>query len=129
MRTNAANAARTKTIQKAATTAANNAVTAQRIRAKLLARLEREIDALPDNIGTDTRQSIIDNTYSNVSPPGKAQRTRLTKIKEGAKEYKLRDLTAAWKDLTADLPRVDDETKNAPIYELIRRIDDACGIQ
>lgn len=126
------NAVRTKTIEKTAATIADNAVTAQRIRAKLLARLEREIDALPDSIGTETRQAITDNTYGNVNGTGNitgsGQRVRLTKVKEGAKEYKLRDLTAAWKDLTADLPRVDDETKNAPIYELIRRIDDACGV-
>lgn len=73
--------------------------------------MEREIDALPDSIGTETRQAITDNTYSNVNGTGNitgsGQRVRLTKVKEGAKEYKLRDLTAAWKDLTCDLPKAD----------------------
>lgn len=103
--------ANTKTAQKTAASVANNAVTAQRIRAKLLARLEREIDALPDTIGTETHQTITDNQYSDVNDTNNIKtggaRVRMTKVKEGGKSYKLRDLTAAWKDLTGDLPRAD----------------------
>ena len=83
-----------KSAQKVAESAASNAVTAQRIRAKLLARLEREIDALPDEIGTNKRKAIIQYEYDGKRPK---------KQKDVATEYKLRDLTAAWKDLTEGL--------------------------
>ena len=57
---------------------AENADIAERIRMKLLARLEREIDALPDSIGT--------------------------RLSRDGKECKLRDLTGAYLDLTRDAP-------------------------
>lgn len=88
------NVAATKSLQKVAEAAASNAVTAQRIRAKLLARLEREIDALPQEIGTSKRKSITQYEYDGKRPK---------KTKDMATEYKLRDLTAAWKDLTEGL--------------------------
>ena len=83
-----------KASQKTAESAASNAVTAQRIRAKLLARLEREIDALPDSIGTNKRKAVTEYEYDGKRPK---------KQKDIATEYKLRDLTAAWKDLTEGL--------------------------
>lgn len=83
-----------KSTQKTAESAASNAVTAQRIRAKLLARLEREIDALPDSIGTNKRKAVTEYEYDGKRPK---------KQKDIATEYKLRDLTAAWKDLTEGL--------------------------
>ena len=85
-----------KAAQRTAESAASNAVTAQRIRAKLLARLEKEIDALPDSIGTNKRQAVINYEYGLNGKTLKAQ-------KDLATEYKLRDLTAAWKDLTEGL--------------------------
>lgn len=85
-----------KATQKTAESAASNAVIAQRIRAKLLARLEREIDALPDSIGTNKRQAVTNYEYGLNGKTLKAH-------KDLATEYKLRDLTAAWKDLTDGL--------------------------
>ena len=55
---------------------AENADIAERIRMKLLERLEREIDALPESIGT--------------------------RLSRDGKECKLRDLTGAYLDLTRD---------------------------
>lgn len=87
-------------VRKTAKKAADNAVTAQRIREKLLKRLEKEIDALPETIGTGKRNAVIQYDYN-----GK----KIQKQKDSAVEYKLKDLTAAWKDLTDGLD-IDDET-------------------
>ena len=87
-----------KTAQKTAEAAATNAATAQRIRAKLLARLEREIDALPEKIGSSNRKSMTSYEYSVT---GTAKRPKA--VGEISTEYRLRDLTAAWKDLTEGL--------------------------
>ncbi len=87
-----------KIAQKTAEAAATNAVTAQRIRAKLLARLEREIDALPTEIGSANRKSLTSYEY-NVT--GNSRRPK--SVGEVSTEYRLRDLTAAWKDLTEGL--------------------------
>lgn len=57
---------------------AENADIAARIRMKLLVRLEQEIDALPESIGT--------------------------RLSRDGKECKLRDLTGAYLDLTRDAP-------------------------
>ena len=40
---------------------------------------------------------------------------------------RLRDLTAAYKDLTEDLTNANTD-KNAPIYELLRKLDNECGV-
>lgn len=80
--------------RKAANAASENVATAERIRAKLLKRIEREIDALPENIGTEMFNNIENLTYD-----GK----RLTRKTHGGKAYKLRDLTAAYRDLTAGM--------------------------
>ena len=79
--------------QKIAEAAADNATVAARIKAKLLRKLEREIDALPDMIGSETRNSVVERTGNK----------KKSIIKEAAKAYKLRDLTAAYKDLTSDM--------------------------
>lgn len=83
-----------KSLQKVANAAATNAVIAQRIREKLLLRLEREIDALPDSIGTNKRKAVTEYEYDGKRPK---------KQKDIATEYKLKDLTSAWKDLTEGL--------------------------
>lgn len=57
---------------------AENADITARIRMKLLVRLEQEIDALPESIGT--------------------------RLSRDGKEFKLRDLTGAYLDLTRDAP-------------------------
>ena len=68
---------------------AENADIAERIRMKLLERLEREIDALPESIGT--------------------------RLSRDGKECKLRDLTGAYLDLTRDAP---DAAKTGDFYAL-----------
>ena len=82
-----------KSMQKIADTAADNAVIAERIKEKLLKRLEKEIDALPEKIGSDAKQAQVEHTYDG---------RRITKTTERTLAYKLRDLTAAYKDLTED---------------------------
>lgn len=79
--------------RKTAQVASSNAETAARIKAKLLQKLEREIDALPDMIGSETRNSVIERSIAK----GKST------TKEASKAYRLRDLAAAYKDLTADM--------------------------
>ena len=85
-----------KAQQKTADIAANNATKSERIRAKLLNILEREVDALPDSIGTE----LYKNT-SNMAYEGE-KGGRLTKRNDGGKKYKLTDLTRAYRDLVDD---------------------------
>ena len=80
-------------VQEAANAVAENAQIAARIKAKLLKKLEKEIDALPDSIGSETRNSVVENS---IGMDGRRQR-------EVTKAYKLRDLTAAYRDLTGDM--------------------------
>lgn len=96
LRQEAQDKATAKTIQKTADIAADNATIAARIRTKLLRKLEREIDALPDMIGSETRNSVTENEFSQDG-------RRIQKVKEAAKSFRLRDLAAAYKDLTADM--------------------------
>ena len=96
LRQEAQDKATAKSIQKTADIAADNATIAARIRTKLLRKLEKEIDALPDMIGSETRNSVTENEFSQDG-------RRIQKVKEAAKSFKLRDLAAAYKDLTADM--------------------------
>jgi hypothetical protein len=80
--------------QKTANAASDNAAIAQRIKAKLLKRLEKEIDALPEKIGSETTGTNITNGKND-----KGNKTRSIT----SQTYKLRDLTAAYKDLTDDM--------------------------
>lgn len=92
--------------QKAANAAAENVATAERIKAKLLRQLEREIDALPDNIGTETKKTIIDNRFGGKEDGKKtAAYGQVTHSEELTRAYSLRDLTAAYKNLTSDMPK------------------------
>ena len=102
-----------KAVKESADAAADNAIVAARIKSKLLRKLEREIDALPDNIGSETRNSVVEKTG------GKGKSI----IKEAAKAYKLRDLAAAYKDLTADMqmPEAASNPLLQSLYELERR--------
>ena len=105
-------------IKKTAESAADNALIASRIRTKLLLKLEREIDALPDLIGSETRNSFIDNEYQGKS-------SKPTKTTEFSKSFKIRDLTAAYKDLTGDLTTTDNAGSELlqSLLELERRVD------
>lgn len=91
-----------KTQQKTADAISDNAAIAQRIKAKLLRKLEKEIDALPDSMGSETRQTVLENEYL-YNDKGKPIGTKPSKAKEATKAFKLRDLTAAYKDLTDDM--------------------------
>ena len=95
LREKARSKAVTKQIQKTAASAADNAVTAQRIKAKLLARLEKEIDSLPvEQIGTSTLNQIEKYKIDGTGRPIKERKSI---------EVRLRELTSAFKDLTADI--------------------------
>lgn len=113
------NKALAKIEQKTADVAAQNAVIAKRIQTKLLNRLEKEIDALPELIGSEKHKIVIENEYQD-SPRGKG--SRLARSTNKYLDYKLRDLTAAWKDLMSDMPKAE-ESDDEPIDNLIARID------
>lgn len=98
----ASNRSNTEAIQRTAEAAADNAAIAQRIRTKLLLRLEREIDSMPDTVGSDSHQS--------TSQRIRGENGNYT-IKDAYRAYKLKDLTAAWKDLTGDLS-IEDDTED-----------------
>lgn len=80
--------------QKTASAVSDNAAIAQRIKEKLLRKLEKEIDELPDKIGSEKV-----NTGVEYGKSEKGNKIR----KETTTAYKLRDLTAAYKDLTSDM--------------------------
>jgi len=91
--------------QKTANAIAENSVIAARIKAKLLRQLEREIDALPENIGSETRKTVVDNRFGDGKDKKSAVYGQVVHSEEMSRSYKLRDLTAAYKDLTADMPK------------------------
>lgn len=80
--------------QKAAKAISDNAATAQRIKTKLLRKLEKEIDDLPDAMGSESGGSNI-----TFGKDDKGNRRKMV----ASKTYKLRDLTAAYRDLTEDM--------------------------
>ena len=88
-----------KAQQKAADAVSSSAIRAQRIREKLLQRLEKEIDALPENIGSNFHKG---RTTLEYGKDGKSRKP--TKTEDVYLDYKLKDLSSAWKDLTDGLP-------------------------
>lgn len=78
--------AKARTEQKAIESIASNAEIYSRIKRKLLIRLEKEIDNMPEDIGSESRQTDINKSKS--------------KINERSKAYKLRDFTSALRDLS-----------------------------
>lgn len=103
-RAKAADKARTRAVQKTAEAAADNAVLAQDIKKRLLLRLSRIEQKYPLD-ATEVRTRQGNNTAV----------------------YRIRDLTAAYKDLTEDMPKSAGD-KNAPIYELLNRLDGECDV-
>ena len=95
--------------QKTANAMAENSIVAARIKAKLLRQLEKEIDALPDSIGSETRKTIVDNKFGDGKDKKSAAYGQVVHSEELSRSYKLRDLTAAYKDLTADMPKENSE--------------------
>lgn len=117
LREEAVNKAITNAQQKTANAAADNAVTAARIRAKLLSLLERKTDEVIQEVssGTAIRKSVTDHVYNDE---GKIVRT-----KDVQTEQKIKDLAAMFKDLTADMvtdPGRNNELLQA-LYDLEKR--------
>lgn len=104
LRKRTANEVETKTIQRTAEVAADNATRAQAIKGNLLERLQRIAEKYPYD-ATEVRQRHENNTVI----------------------FRIRDLTAAYKDLTEDLPKGDTD-KNTPIMELLKRLDGECDV-
>lgn len=82
--------------EQAISSAARNVETAARIKAKLLAKLERAIDNLPEDMKGTT-------AYADRASTDFDKKTGVPVKRKSGYEYKLRDLTAAYKDLTADM--------------------------
>lgn len=87
------------TKQKTADAIVDNASIAQDIKKRLLLRLKR-----------------IEEKYPADATEVRARQDGKTIV------YRLRDLTSAFKDLTDGIPMCEGD-KNAPIYELIRKLD------
>lgn len=91
--------------QKTAEAAADNATIAENIKKTMLLRLQRIAENYPRD-ATEVRRKE-DGAYCL---------------------YKIKDLAEAYKALTEDIPKVE-ENKNAPIYELLRKLDGECDVQ
>ena len=104
-RRKAVDRSRTKAVQKVAEAAADNATIAAGIKRKGLLLIDRLFDVYMEETGTEHRE-----THGNK-----------TDIR------RLRDLTAAYKDLTGDMPKVDAERQNDALRAILRRWDDAAG--
>lgn len=92
-------------VQKTADIAADNATIAENIKRKGLLLLEKLFDDYMQYTVTEHRESG-----------------------EGRTDVKrLRDLTAAYKDLTEDIPKAGDD-RNAPIYDLLKKLDGECDV-
>jgi hypothetical protein len=98
-----------KATQKVANIAADNAAIAQRIKQKLLKRLEKEIDELPEHLGSET--------YSEVVAKDK-KGNRTTK----GRRYRLNDLAQSYKTLVGDLPEIDlmDNVEDDPLTRSLK---------
>jgi alanyl-tRNA synthetase len=103
-REKASNKAAMKAQQKTAVAAADNAVLAADIKKRLLLRLSRMEQKYPFD-ATEIRTHEGKNTVI----------------------FKIRDLTAAYKDLTEDMPKGEGD-RNAPIFELLRKLDGECDV-
>lgn len=108
-RKQAANKAMAKAEQKVANAASDNAAIAQRIKQKLLKRLEKEIDELPEHLGSETYSEI-------VAKDKKGNRT--TK----GRRYRLNDLAQSYKTLVGDLPEIDllDNVEDDPLTRSLK---------
>lgn len=94
-------------IQKTSEKVADNATLAADIKRKGLMLLNKLFDDYMQYTVTEHRES---------KEPGTVDVKRL------------RDLTAAYKDLTEDIQSIGTD-KNAPIYELLRKLDGECDVQ
>lgn len=94
----------TLSAQKTAEVAAENATIAADMKKRLLLRLSR-----------------IEQKYPFDATEIRTHEGKSTVI------FRIRDLTAAFKDLTEDIQGVTAD-KNAPIYELLRKLDGECDV-
>ena len=117
LRKKARDKAATKSIQKVANVAADNAVIAADIQGILLRRLRDEILAMPDSIGSEMHQNITTNAYD--------QEKKESRRTDGGKRYKLRDFTLAYKDLTEDMPKEADTSTMEKLDALLQEAWDA----
>ena len=90
--------------QRTAEAAADNAVIAADIKKALLLRLKR-----------------IEQKYPMDATEVRTRQGNSTAI------FRIRDLTGAYRDITGDMPKADAD-RSGPIFELIRRLDDECGV-
>ena len=111
-------------VRKTAEAVSDNAIIAQRIKTKLLKKLEKEIDALPEWIGSELREANIENEYLKDSK-GKIIGRVPARTKERSITHKLRDLTAAYKDLTGDMPKEEDTSTLDKLDKLLEVAWDA----
>ena len=88
-----------KVQQKTAEMVANNATIAADLKKRLLLRLKRIEEKYP-----------VDATEVRINDSG------ITQV------FRIRDLTSAYKDLTEDIPKPEDD-KNAPIREILKKLD------
>lgn len=93
LRQEAYNKALIKSEQLIADAIKDNIEIAQRIKTKLLLKLEKEIDELPDIMGSETRQA---KSIRNLNAAGAGI------VDDKALIYKIRDLTSAYRDLTEE---------------------------
>ena len=102
----------------------------KRVESKSIAAAEQKIaDATAENVtlAADIKRSLLlrlKRIESNYPFDATEVRTRKG---DNTLIYRIKDLTAALKDLTDDITSAEGD-KNAPIYDLIRRLDDECGI-
>lgn len=115
-REQAVDAVRTASIKATAKESASNAVVAERIRGKLLKILEREIDALPDRIGTASFVSRVQN--------GKDDKGKNYTEKTG-QEFSLKDLAAVYKSLADDIVKHEEGAiRDDPLDKLLDDLDE-----
>lgn len=104
MRSNADSKSAALAQQRTANAAADNATIAADLKRRLLMRMSRLEQKFP-----------IDATEIQINDKGK----KVT--------YRLRDLTASFKDITEDM-ELGGTDRNAPIYELLRKLDGECDV-
>lgn len=106
------NAVETKTIERTANAAAENAVRLQEARAVAIAKVKAALEAMPEGSGSHVRRQINDG------------KTGLPITMD----YDLPALVQALAKLTEETTRATSEDKNAPVYELLKRLDGESGV-
>ena len=83
----------------------------------LLNQLLKEVQNLPDLIGTEMHKDVTTLGYGDKD----GAKGKLTTRSDGGKRYKLTDLTRAYKDLTEDMPKGGNDVEDLnPLVELLK---------